>query len=460
MAPTTAPSNRSAGQRLKALKLQIQQRKALQRQARLRTLVYAYVILLIIEGALRKWLLPPLAGPLLLVRDPIAMAIIWFSWRQGLWYSSLWLRLWLPLTTLMIATGLLALLNDDSQPISILLYGLRTACLHLPLILLFPRILNGSDVAHIGRVFLAIALPIALLMVWQYRSPASDLVNATTVQGGSLLTAVAGKVRPPGPFSFNTGVAEYYAMLNGFLLAGFFNQTSKPLGLGIGLAATLIASAVSGSRLMLAYTALVWLVGGAFLILLRPERLNGRAIISIATASLLALAVLVLNPFGAAVDEGRSTTNERVEQANEFDGGVAVRGLRQFEINQNIWEKTPAFGRGLGMGTNFAGQRYTGEAGFLLDENEWPRVIQESGIVVGSLYILYRIGLCLSILLRSLQALRLGTLLPLGLTLAGIHLLLFGAITRPTTMGFAVVSLGLALTAAEEAFQAQRAPLA
>jgi len=38
--------------------------------------IWAYVLLWIFEGALRKWILPSLSTPLLIVRDPIAIYII------------------------------------------------------------------------------------------------------------------------------------------------------------------------------------------------------------------------------------------------------------------------------------------------------------------------------------------------------------------------------------------------
>lgn len=41
-----------------------------------RKAIWIYIFLLIFEGALRKWFLPSLATPLLLVRDPIA---IWLT---------------------------------------------------------------------------------------------------------------------------------------------------------------------------------------------------------------------------------------------------------------------------------------------------------------------------------------------------------------------------------------------
>src|ERR1700682_749757 len=41
----------------------------------IRRLIWLYFWLLLIEGALRKWALPDLSNPLLLVRDPVVIAI-------------------------------------------------------------------------------------------------------------------------------------------------------------------------------------------------------------------------------------------------------------------------------------------------------------------------------------------------------------------------------------------------
>src|SRR5207253_8541176 len=47
----------------------------------IRRLIYLYLFLLIIEGALRKWIVPQFSNPLLLVRDPVVVAIYFLAWR-------------------------------------------------------------------------------------------------------------------------------------------------------------------------------------------------------------------------------------------------------------------------------------------------------------------------------------------------------------------------------------------
>ena len=55
-----------------------------------RFLIWTYFILLIIEGALRKWVFPQLSNPLLVVRDPVALAIYFFSIRAGAFPKNAW----------------------------------------------------------------------------------------------------------------------------------------------------------------------------------------------------------------------------------------------------------------------------------------------------------------------------------------------------------------------------------
>src|SRR5262249_21894725 len=51
--------------------------------ASLRSLIWLYFWLLLLEGALRKWTLPSLSAPLLIIRDPIVLLIYAKALRCG-----------------------------------------------------------------------------------------------------------------------------------------------------------------------------------------------------------------------------------------------------------------------------------------------------------------------------------------------------------------------------------------
>src|SRR5438132_957517 len=62
----------------------------------IRRLIYLYLFLLMIEGALRKWIVPQFSNPLLLVRDPVVLAIYFLAWRAHIFPRNgfiLWLAI-------------------------------------------------------------------------------------------------------------------------------------------------------------------------------------------------------------------------------------------------------------------------------------------------------------------------------------------------------------------------------
>lgn len=413
-----------------------------------RRLVYAYVALVILEGALRKWFLPQALNPLLAIaRDPIALLLLWHGYRHGL-FQPVWLRgLWLASGLALALGGLLAMFNSE-LPLSIWLYGLRTNLLHFPLILIIPGLLEPADLDRLFKRLLALALPIALLMVWQYRSPLNSWINNSAIDGVKLLTAVVGKVRPTGPFSFNTGAAEYFALINAVLLGGMLDRRLSPPWIFYGLLSTVLAMSVSGSRLMFAMLGLVW-AGSLIVPQLRLFRLPslGMLLGLLSTAMALVL-VLNLTPLGELSRAGWSSTNQRFETANRIDGGIFQRAARTLAISDSLLWQTPIFGHGLGLGTNFASKVVTGNLGFALAENEVYRVLLESGFLIGSLFLSFRLLLAAHVFRYAWFALGYGQQLAMALWFSNITVITIGQIGRPTSMGFAVLSMSFSLAAA------------
>ena len=418
-----------------------------------RWLVYAYVALVILEGALRKWLLPGALSPLIaLARDPIALLLLWQGYRHGL-FNPPWLRnLWLMTTMGLAISGLISLLFS-SVPITVWIYGLRSNMLHLPLILIIPGLLEPSDLQKLIKRLLLLALPIALLMMWQYSSPVDAWINRTAIDGTVLLTAMQGKVRPSGPFSFNTGIAEYFALVNGAIAGGMLDQRLNQRWVLYGLLSTSLAISVSGSRLMVGAVAIVWL-GVLLLRQLRYFRLPSANFLLGALATATALFFLLqLPPLKGVIDEGWATTSERFETANRHDGGFLSRFSQSLGLqDESLWQ-APLFGHGLGLGTNFGAKAISGQVGFALAESEIQRVILESGMLFGGLFLLFRFALASQILTAAWQRLGTRQALPLAFCMSNLWLLLIGQISRPTTLGFVVLSMAFSLTAARHSDQ-------
>src|SRR5437016_6433713 len=107
----------------------------------------------------------------------------------------------------------------------------------------------------------------------------------------------------------------------------------------------------------------------------------------------------------------------------------------------------PAFGYGIGIGTNVGGRVLLGRPAFLLAEREWSRVLAESGPVLGLAFLLWRTFLTLQLGRLSFTALKSNNLLPILLFGSGFVVLLNGQLGQPTTLGFAVILNGLCLAA-------------
>ena len=117
----------------------------------IRRLLWIYFWLLILEGALRKWVLPGLATPLLLVREPVALLALLWGWpllRKRRWQQ--WLQ---PLFAIGPLAFLLAI-SVGHGDIFTALYGLRLLVLQLPLIFLYATVFNRADVISFAWVML------------------------------------------------------------------------------------------------------------------------------------------------------------------------------------------------------------------------------------------------------------------------------------------------------------------
>src|SRR5688500_17276382 len=99
----------------------------------LRALVWSYFLLLLLEGAFRKWWLPQYSAPLLVVRDPFVLCIYFLAHQQRIVPRH-------PLFGLFLFQAVAGVLLVGSQyillglPPFVLAYGYRTLFLHLPLI--------------------------------------------------------------------------------------------------------------------------------------------------------------------------------------------------------------------------------------------------------------------------------------------------------------------------------------
>ena len=416
----------------------------------IRRLVWLYFWLLLVEGALRKWVVPQLSNPLLIIRDPVVLLIYVLAIRARVFPRNAWIISLAVIAFLSLAVSFLALWPyfGPSRIILVSGFGFRANFLHLPLIFVMPLVLRPEDVKWIGRWTLLLLLPMSLLLVAQFQAAPDAWLNRTASGEGEMMTSAMGRVRTPGPFSFVVGVVAYYALATGFLVwAALRRSVYRTWLLFAAGGALLIGIAVSGSRSVVGACAVV--VASLLVVLvLRPGAVNrfGQALVVSVVLGLLVTQTPIFK-------EGVHVLTARFSAVAEAEEQSVVRGLimRVFDGVAEmirVFPEAPFFGYGLGIGTNAGAKFLTGQSTFLLAEGEWARLVLESGPLFGLGFVLWRVGLAFRILLLCLQSVRRGgNVLPLLLFSSGGLPLLNGQFGPPTVLGFTVFVTGLALAA-------------
>src|SRR5580704_17833179 len=186
----------------------------------LRRMIWLYFGLLIAEGALRKWIFPSLSTPLLVIRDPLVLLIYVQAVRcRRFPVSGPMVAYFLLLTGFTLLALFQMVAGLGGGPL-VAIYGLRTDFLHLPLIFLIPQVFSYGDVVKLGRWILILSIPMAGLMMWQFRSPPDRWINATTIADAQQITFTLGKIRPAGTFSFANGAVHFFILTTAFLIYG------------------------------------------------------------------------------------------------------------------------------------------------------------------------------------------------------------------------------------------------
>jgi len=406
---------------------------------RIKQLIWLYFWLLIFEGALRKWVVPSLSTPLLIVRDPVILLIYWLALSTGKMPRTRFIPWILSLAFL----DLLASFFGDGN-IKVTLYGLRTDFLHLPLIFLIGEIFTPDDVKKMGKWVLILSVPMALLAFQQFRSAPDARINAGAGgEIGAQLFAADGRIRPAGTFSFITGMVCFLSFVAAFVLFDFLQKKQYPRSLNLlALLALGLSLGVSGSRSALLTVSLVLATAvGASL-------LKGRFFSATLKPILAIYAVFLILSFIPLFKEGLAVQHERFTGAGGFREGIFDRFMDDFSFGFQAASSAPILGCGLGIGTNAGAGILTGSRNFLLAEGEWARAVMESGPILGFAFIGLRIALLVYLSRRALNALNRGAILPsLLLGVVGIDLLT-GQFSQPTAMGFVILGSGLCIAAA------------
>ena len=406
--------------------------------------IFLLILLIVIfEGAFRKWISSSLTNPIILFRDVIVIYGIYFSIKSGeVKVTQFGIKILLFWTALLFIWGLLQLIINQTS-ILIFIVGTRFWLLYLWFAYVAAVSLNKYDFDFIAKVIVIVLLAMTPLTVMQHFLPPGAFLNKQ-VDGdeSTVFRVTADIVRTTGTFSFTSGYSTLLAMSTPFILAFLVPGTklwNKKWMPKICVLVLAIATMVSGSRSAIVFFGVLFCIFVVIILLYSKRSKKGSAIGMILIVSLL----LGLTPyfFSRSIDANL----ERFESASQGED-IYDRIISIFFGEPGIYKNFPLIGNGLGGGTNFAGVVATGERTFLLAETEAARIILEGGLL-GFVFIGLKLLVIVSGLRKSVFIAKIyGNILPLLLWVTtGLALLSWSIIGQLTVNALGYLLLGLAI---------------
>ena len=409
----------------------------------IRKLIWVYFLLLIFEGGARKWILTGwMSDALLIIRDPFVIWIYYLASIHGIFpLKNKYIQKLFQWTLLAVT---MSFLINQADPRAIA-YGVRSNLLHMPLIFIMAKVLTKKDVLSFGWAFLFFALPMTWVVTEQFQADRTAKINVAAGGTGHQMMTSGDKVRASGFFSFVSGIVFYYCFTVAFIIYGFLQKNTFPKWLlYLGTGATFLAMVTAGSRAVIAESLQVVACFG-FLAYFRPQEFGKIAatIFGLSTIALLLYTQLDL------FKEGLDFLSLRFEEAANIEGTpLEAYFTRYWDIISSPYyyaQYTDFFGNGLGTATR-AGAMLSGKFGFA--ELSWSRPVIENGLLVGSLFLIWRIWITRDLLKICIQAINKNSYLPKFLFGAAGPIILFSPLGQPTNLGFAAFGSGLCLASA------------
>jgi hypothetical protein len=411
----------------------------------LKRLFWVYFLLLIFEGALRKWILPQLSAPLLLVRDPIAFWIIWEAYRTHKWPKK-----WSGVTGL-LALGLVTLCTVQlvalDYPWFAAVYGLRSYLLPFPVAFIMGENLTGEDLRKFGNWTLWLIMPLTAIEVMQYSTPSSSFWNAGASEGVKQIGYTGGHVRASATFSYATGPTCFVTLAAAFIFYGLANpRFAKRWLLWAAAGALVLAIPLTGSR------TLVYQLAGVVLCVLVAAFFGVSQLARTVKVIAALLIVFSLVSFLPVFSEATGSLYERFSQANAAEGGTTQSLNKRILIPitgrlVDMMAGNNLLGMGVGSGANAVSRLLVGKVEFLSGEEEIVRTFHEFGWPGGVTFTLFRLFLAVWIAAKALSRAREQQALAWLLAPVTFVLLTLGVLDQPTEQGFMVIAVGFSLAA-------------
>ena len=415
----------------------------------LKIAIWLYFLLWIFEGALRRWILPSLATPLLVVRDPIAIFII----LRALYLHVNFVNAYVVFGLIFTLFGLANTLTFGHGNLFVGLYGARIMLFHFPMIFIIGEVFTRSDVLKIGRFLLVMNILMTIIVYFQFNSPQTALINiGIGGEGSAGFSGALGYSRPPGTFSFTSGLTVFYTAASIFV---FYFWLSKDYCSKILLYASTIALVIALPLTISRGAVLAVGIVGLFAILASVTT-SKMAIKIVFISIFFYFVIFILSEYSTFFNKSTEVFMHRVDAANNATVGGGFKDSILLRIFNDLTEpfvdlfNHPMFAGNLGMGTNAGAKMLTGKTNFLVSETEFGRLSGEQGIVFGGGLMVLRMLLAISIAIKSFRLPQEEKLLPFIICGAACIAVFQGQWAQPSVLGYAVIMVGLVMASLKQ----------
>jgi len=349
--------------------------------------VYFIYVLMLIEGPLRKWFLPGLAGPLTVLRDPFVIALYGYCLANRLMLRRGIAEKWLGFAVAASIFGLLQYANNGFGLTGWAL-GLRSYWLYMPLAFVIARCFTYNDLIRFLRVNMWIAIPYATLVATQYSSGAGSFINwgVGADEGGSLGLS-DGIVRPFGLFSYTAPNVQFTSAVIAMFLALYLTKRTVQPSLPIFFVMMLSVAAMgvlTGSRSI--YFEVAIMIVGTIIALLMQLHKKGSLRQIVSLIGFLVVAAVV---FVQLFPDMLQAMGTRFEVAARSEGSFGNRIYYNIFSFVEAYATAPFLGHGIGAGAPGV-SKVIGLPNLIYGEGDLTRNVNELGIVLGSLFLILR----------------------------------------------------------------------
>lgn len=415
-------------------------------------LFWLYLVLIFLEGSMRKWFMPEAQQLWMISREPIVIFIVLNEVSK----SNIKSKMALSYMVIAVICAIFTLTIGHGY-ISVCIWGFRIWFFHFPFIFIMANMLDKRDLRWILKYLIIVFLISTPLYIIQFLSSDTSFWNASIGEALDSGYGVNGAVRPMGFFSHGVGASYFNPIVVSIILAYIFSLKYRLIFKRnitlLLVAAVTVVLITSVSRGFVIQTFLTVFFVSFFLFSVDTFK-HIKPIFTFIV--IVTIAILVINNTSIGQNLMKPLLN-RFENASESEGGVegiftnrAIYPYLWFappNFTTLNWSLTP-FGYGLGLSSNFAAQTLSGEFNFLLGENSSQQITGEMGILFGTIVFFLRIGFMFYILPECIKSLKnQKDVLPLALWPLAFTTYGNGNINLTMTLGLICLTMILLLVA-------------